>query len=183
MIKKIRFIILITFISIYFIISPILIFYSLGYRLNFKNWKIEKEKELESKELEKLVRPCKIKLLRGCVFRQSKPAVVGVIILGGILKTKITLMKKDGSKVGEIKSMQLEKKNIEKAEKDKEIAISIPGVTVGRQIEEDDILLSDIDEEDFKKLREMKRFLSNDEIEILKEIALIKRKENNMWGL
>ena len=92
-------------------------------------------------------------------------------------------MKKDGSKVGEIKSMQLEKKNIEKAEKDKEIAISIPGVTVGRQIEEDDILLSDIDEEDFKKLREMKRFLSNDEIEILKEIALIKRKENNMWGL
>ena len=37
--------------------------------------------------------------------------------------------------------------------------------------------------EDFRKLKKLKKNLSKDQIEILKEIAEIKRKENPVWGI
>ena len=127
--------------------------------------------------------PCKLRILPGCVFRQSNPAVVGVSVLEGKLKNKTLLMKEDGSKVSEVDSMQLESENISEAERGKEVAISMKGVTVGRQIDENDILLSDIPEDDFVKLKVLKKYLNKSEIEVLKEIALIKRKNNPVWGI
>ena len=56
-------------------------------------------------------------------------------------------------------------------------------MTVGRQIEEGDFLYSDIPEEDFKKLKGLKKNFSKMEINILKEIAEIKRKSNPVWGV
>ena len=56
-------------------------------------------------------------------------------------------------------------------------------VTLGRQIKEGDHLYTDIPEEDFKKLKELKKHLSKRELEVLKEIAEIKRKDNPVWGI
>ena len=57
------------------------------------------------------------------------------------------------------------------------------GVTVGRQINENDILYSGIPEGDFRKLRTLKKHLKKEEIELIKEIAKIMRKENAVWGI
>lgn len=149
----------------------------------YKKW-IEKEKKaLESKELENVVRPCKLQILPGCIFRQNNPAVFGVSILEGKLKNKIKLIKEDGSSIPYIESIQSENESIQEAEKGKEAAIAIKGITVGRQVEENDILYSDIPEEDFIKLKKLKKYLNKGEIQLLKEIVAIKRKEKPMWGI
>ncbi|MFH0936498.1 MAG: translation initiation factor IF-2 [Candidatus Woesearchaeota archaeon] len=146
-------------------------------------WIKEQKQEIEKKELENLTKPCKLKILRGCIFRQSHPAVVGVLVLNGTLKSGIELMKENGNKIGKVKSIQLEKENITEATKGQEIAIALPNVTAGRQINEDDVLYSNLNEQEFIRLKKLKKYLNSDEIEVLKEISEIKRKENPVWGV
>jgi len=150
---------------------------------DFEKWQKEERKKLEGKEIELLVRPCKMQIMKGYVFRQNNPAVVGVDILSGNLKVNTPIMKKDGLTISEAKSIQLEQKSIEKAEKGKQVAISLPKLTVGRQINEGDILYSAVPEEDFRKLKQFKKYLTDEEKEILKEIAVIMREKNPVWGI
>ena len=149
----------------------------------YKKWIEEQKAELERASLKEIQSPCKMRIMRGCVFRQSNPAVVGVHILNGKIKAGIQIMLQDGTKVGVIKSLQLEGEKIEEGEMGKELAVSIPGVIVGRQIKEEDILISDLNEHEFIKLKKMKEYLKPDEIAVLKEVAIIKRKANPVWGI
>ena len=149
---------------------------------DFEKWVVGETKRREAAEVDMLVRPCKLKIMPGYVFRQNNPAVVGVDILEGKVKTNIQLMK-DIIPLTTIKSIQLEKKNITEAEKGKQVAISLDKVTVGRQIKENDTLYSVIPEKDFRKLKELKKYLTEGEITILKEIAVMMRKENPLWGV
>lgn len=142
----------------------------------------QKEKSLEEKELEGITRPFKIKVLKNCIFRQSNPCVVGVEVLDGILRSGVPAFVLDGKEC-EIKSIQDEGKNIPEAKKGEQVAVSIPGICAGRQIKEGDILYSDINEEEFKKLKKLKKYLNESEVEVLKEIADIKRKEKSTWGI
>ncbi|MBW2976104.1 translation initiation factor IF-2 [Candidatus Woesearchaeota archaeon] len=150
---------------------------------DFEKWQEQEKKRIEGREIEFLVRPCKLQIMKGYVFRQNNPAVVGVDILAGTLKVATPLMKKDGNRLTEVKSMQHDQESIEKAERGKQVAVSLPKVTVGRQIQENDILYSAVPEEDFRKLKELKKHLTKEEIEILKEIAEIMREKNPMWGI
>jgi len=134
-------------------------------------------------DLEKLTKPAKMQIINGCIFRQKNPAVVGVEILGGKLRKDVELIKLDGSNAGYIKSMQLEQKEIAEPKRGDQVAISLPGVTAGRQIKEGDVLLVDISERDFRALKVSKKFLTKEDIDILKELAEIKRKENHIWGI
>ena len=61
--------------------------------------------------------------------------------------------------------------------------MSMDGVTLGRQVDEGDFLYTDIPENDFKKLKELQKHLSKMEINVLKEIAEIKRRSNPVWGV
>ena len=140
------------------------------------------EKEIEGKELKNVSLPCKILLLEGFIFRQSNPAVLGVEVLGGKLKVGMKLMK-DGKKITEAKSIQLDGENTNEVDKGKQVAVAFPNVMVGRQINTGDVLYSLINEEEFKKLKILKKYLSKDEIEVLKEIIEIYRKENPLWGI
>lgn len=150
---------------------------------DFEKWQEEERKRLEGKEIEFLTRPCKIKLLKGYVFRQNNPAVVGVEVLAGTLKSGTQLMKSDGVILTEAKSIQQEQETIEKAERGKQVAVSMPNITIGRQLHEEDILYSVISEEHFRKFKEFKKYLSHEEINVLKEIAEIMRNKNPMWGV
>ena len=150
---------------------------------DYDAWKKEQESKEKAKDLENLPRPFKVKILPHYIFRQSNPAVVGVDVLGGIVKTGTDIMKLDGKKLTEVKSIQSEGKNVSEAEKGKQVAISLPNVTVGRNIFENDILISDLSEDAFVKLKNMKKYLNEDEIAILKEISEIKRDKNPMWGV
>ena len=79
--------------------------------------------------------------------------------------------------------MQLEKESVSEAEKGKKVAVSLDRVTVGRQIKEGDVLYSFIPENDFRKLKELKRYIKQDEIECLREIVEIMRRDNPVWGV
>lgn len=102
---------------------------------------------------------------------------------GGMLKTGTRLIKADGSKAEYIKSIQHEQKTVNQIEQGKEVAVSIPNITAGRQIKEEDTLYSNLSETEFRKLKEMKDLLRKDEIEVLKEIAKIKRRDKPSWGI
>ncbi len=150
---------------------------------DYGTWLGEAQQKEEQKELKNVTYPVELRILRGCVFRQSHPAIVGVLIIAGKLINGASLMKADGSRAGDVKSMQFEGENISEAQKNKEVAIALPGITVGRQINEDDILYTNISEGDFDKLKKLKKFLKHEDIELLKKIVLIKRKSNPLWGI
>ncbi len=142
-----------------------------------------KKKEIDTKALGSIIKPFKVRILSGYIFRQSNPAVVGVEVLLGILKTNVMLMKDNGINLVEVKGIQNDGKNMHEAETGKQVAMSLQGVIVGRQIHEGEILYSDINEENFRKLKEMKKLLKQDEIQCLKEIIEIKRRNNTLWGI
>ena len=141
-------------------------------------------KSLEEKEFKDLVKPFKLKIMPGCIFRQLNPAIVGVEVLIGTARSNTPLMNAEGKKLTELKEIQDNKETVQEAKQGKEIAVSLPNVTCGRQVKENDILYSDIPQGDFKKLKKlMKKYLNESEVQLLKEIAEIKRNENPTWGM
>ncbi len=149
---------------------------------NYDEWIEKKKAEIEQSRRKEYIHPGMIRFLPEYVFRISHPAVIGVRILGGRIKTGMRLMKNDGSIVGTIKGIQSENKPVEEAIQGQEVAISIDGVTVGRQIKGEDILFTDIPASDAKKLRDMD-ILNIDEKDVLNKIFEIKRKTDKFWGM
>ncbi|MBW2970163.1 translation initiation factor IF-2 [Candidatus Woesearchaeota archaeon] len=165
--------------------SAHVIVHDIIYRLieDYSAWKASQEKKIELSKLDVLVSPCRVELLKGYVFRQSNPAIVGVEVMAGVLKPNTPLMKADGRRLTEVKGIQVEQENVERLDKGKQGAASMPGVIVGRQINEGDILFSAVPEEDFRQFKEYKEHLTADQKSVLKEIAEIMRKENPVWGI
>ncbi len=146
-------------------------------------WRDEQKRLQEKQRFEHVVMPAKIRLLPDCVFRQSNPAVVGVRVLGGKLRSDVDLIRTDGKKVGHLKTMQLRQESIREADPGLEIAISIEGATVGRQVSVGDDLFVDVPERHIKVLeREMQKTLNTSTQEILLEFTTMKRKGDPFWG-
>jgi translation initiation factor 5B len=149
---------------------------------NYDLWLSKKKEELEKKRREDFTHPGMMKFLPEYVFRISHPAVIGVRVLGGRIKLGMKLMDQEGKSIGNIKGLQLDNKSITEALQGAEVAISIEGVTVGRQIKGGDIFFTEIPESDAKKLRLMD-VLNEDEKDVLNKILDIKRKTNKFWGM
>jgi len=152
------------------------------YRLieEYEKWVAEEKRREEEAILSKLVLPGKIRIIPGCVFRRSDPAIVGVEVLGGVIKPGYPLMRSDGRHVGEIMQIQYMGKPLKEARRGAEVAISIRGnVLVGRHIKEGDVLYTDIPLYHARTLvTKLKHLLSDDEIEVLKEIIKVKSATN-----
>ena len=156
------------------------------YRLleEYEEW-VRREREREKmRQLAALVRPGKIRILPGYVFRRSDPIIVGIEVLGGIIRPGYPLMRKDGKRIGEIMQIRDRDKVLQEARAGQEVAISIRGkAMVGRHIDEGDILYTDIPSDHASKL--LTKFagdISDDEKMVLKEIIEIKRKQNPLYG-
>ncbi len=149
----------------------------------YVEWRDEQKRLQEKQRFEHVVMPAKIRLLPDCVFRQSNPAVVGVRVLGGKLRSDVDLIKLDGKKIGHLKTMQLRQESIREADPGLEVAISIEGATVGRQVSVGDDLFVDVPERHIKVLeREMVKTLNPSTQEILAEFTTLKRKGDPFWG-
>ena len=144
-----------------------------------EEWVEARKKELEEESREIVVYPGRIMLLPDHTFRVSKPAVVGVRVLAGRVHIGQGLLK-DGNRVGRIKSIRSGQESLKEARQGAEVAISIDGVTVGRQIEEGDILLVDIPESHARKLRKLE--MTPVEEEVYEELLSIHRKNDHFWG-
>lgn len=150
---------------------------------DYTQWKDAKKKAIELAELNGLVRGAKIRILPGHVFRQSNPAVVGIEVLAGRLRAGEPLMNAAGKKLTVVKELQEHNEAIPSVEAGKQVALSMDKVMVGRQINEGDILYTDVPDENFRKMKELKHYLAKADAELLKEIASIKRKDNPTWGI
>jgi len=146
----------------------------------FEEWMEIRQRELAESKREDLVHPGKIKLLKDHVFRRNNPAVVGIRVLGGRIKVGQHLLKLDGKKVGQIRSIRIGEDSMKEAENGQEVALAIKGVTIGRQVDEEDILLVDIPSSHASKLQQMD--LSASENQILQELVEIHRISDHFWG-
>ena len=144
-----------------------------------EEWVEMRTKELEEESREVVVYPGRIRFLPDHTFRASKPAVIGVRVLAGRIHVGQYLLK-EGNRIGRIKSIRSGQDSMKEALQGSEVAVAIDGVTVGRQLEEDDIMLVDIPASHAKKLRKMD--LSAAEEEVLEELIDIHRKEDHFWG-
>jgi len=151
---------------------------------NYLSWlKTQREAKFEQ-EFEKLVKPGKIRIMEGYVFRRAKPAIVGVEILAGRIKPKYALVRgEDGREVGEIQQIQEKGEALAEAGKGMQVAISMDKPMVGRHVFEKDVLYVKVPEQDAKVLQTtfMDR-LTAEEQEALNEYVNTMRKKAPFWA-
>ncbi len=140
------------------------------YRLveEYEEWKKERSEEIRREKLREVTRPGKIRLLPGYVFRQRKPAVVGSEVIEGVIQPGYDLVK-EGKRIGRIKEIQEEGVSVDSAKGGDKVAVSLSGVTVGRQVEEGDVLYNLLSDRDILKLEELEDMLSKGEKRVLGE--------------
>jgi translation initiation factor 5B len=160
---------------------------SVIYRLleNFLKWVRDYRLIERQRILEGLVRPAKIKILPGCVFRRSDPAIVGVEVVEGTIKPGYPLMRSDGVSIGNIMQIRDRDNVLKEAKRGQHVAISIKGkILVGRHVDEGDVLYTDIPREHvIRWLTSFSSELTEDEKEALREIISIKRSSDPLYGM
>ncbi|MCI4372381.1 MAG: translation initiation factor IF-2 [Thermoplasmata archaeon] len=152
------------------------------YRLleEYATWRTERLRTLSAERRLALVHPAKLEVLSGFIFRASKPAIVGVKVLGGTLRPGIRLMKTDGTEVGVLKALQHDGDSVAQAEEGTELAASIDGAVMGRNLKEGDVLLVSVPESAARAFKI--QGLSPTEMGILEEVARIHRATHPFWG-
>lgn len=153
------------------------------YRLveEFVAWRLQASKDLDVARRLAYNFPGKVLLLPDHTFRVKGPAIVGVRVLAGRVRSDQRLIRsKDGQDIGFVKSMRKGEETVKEAMAGDELALAIDGPTVGRQIKEGDTLLVNLAETEFIHLAKLP--LNPDEREVLEEVASIKRAERPFWG-
>jgi translation initiation factor 5B len=149
---------------------------------DYEKWYKETKAELDKEARGDFSHPGQFKILSDYIFRVSKPAVVGVRVLAGRIRVGQQVLRDDGEVVGRIKSIQKDKHSQKEAIMGEEVAISIKGPTVGRQIKGDEVYLIDLRESTVKQLRA--KGLSVEELDLLDKVCQIKRKSGHVgWGM
>ncbi len=103
--------------------------------------------------------------------------------MGGKLTSGLSLIDEEDEKIGHVKNIQADQKSVGEATEGMEIAISIPGVTYDRQLKDKTFLYTNLGESQFKDFKKNKDLLNGTEMNILKDIAELKRKSNSEWGM
>ncbi len=150
---------------------------------DYLRWSEEQRTAGVKAELDAIVRPCKARIMTGFIFRRSKPAIVGVEIISGRLKSKSPLITLSGKKLGEVQKMQDKGNDVQEAVVGMQVAVSIEDGVVGRNISEGDMLYADVPERHLRTL--MTKFpseLNESDQETIKELIQLKRRENPVWG-
>lgn len=142
---------------------------------NLIEFREEKKREIEKRKLMQLTPLCKLRILHQYVFRNTKPAIFGVRVEAGKLIPETNMIDQDKEKIGRIKKIQSENRDIKEASEGMEVAISIPGANFERQLKDKEFLYSDITEHQFKNFKKNKELLSQGEMRVLNEIAEIKK--------
>ena len=77
--------------------------------------------------------------LKGYVFRNNNPAVFGIRVDAGVLRSKVPFMNESGRRVGTVHQLQHDGKTIREATTGQEVACSVREATVGRQVLEEEV--------------------------------------------
>jgi translation initiation factor 5B len=147
----------------------------------YTEWVDDSKKRNETDKRSEFSFPAKFKILPNCVFRASKPAIVGVRVLAGRIRPGEALLTSVGGDAGRIKSIHTGEDALKEANQGEEVAVAIEGVTVGRQIAEEDVIYVDLIESAFKQFPGID--LNEDEKAALEETVALKRKTEPFWGM
>ena len=150
---------------------------------DYTKWLHSEQESRLQKEYDKIVKPGKVRIMQGFIFRRAKPAIVGVEVLAGQIHAKYQLIKTDGADLGEISQIQDKGETIPEARGGMQVAISLEKPIVGRHINEGDTMYVKIPEAHAKLLHT--KFLENltiDEQEVLNEYIKLMQKKISFWG-
>ena len=153
------------------------------YRLieDFQEWLEQTKKKQDSDKRSEYSFPAKFMIMPNHVFRVTKPAIVGVRVLAGRIKQGQKLLSADGREVGKIKSIRNGEDPVKEATQGQEVAVAIDDITIGRQVDVEDILYVDLIGSSLKELQAMD--LNEDEKMTLEETTMIKRRSEPFWGM
>ncbi len=140
---------------------------------HYQQWVKETEENKHKGLLEKAIFPCQLQLMPNHIFRNTKPAVVGVRIVEGRLRVGTELMNKHGEVIGKVAQIQQDKENIDLAERNDEVAISIDGGNVGRNLFENETLYTNPTPGMLMLLKKIESKLSAEEKELLEKITAL----------
>ncbi len=142
---------------------------------DYKEWEL-KEREAEKSTVEKaLIFPGEVKVLPNYCFRVSHPAIFGVSVTKGRIKPSYALMDEHGEIVGKVKEVQDNGISLQEAKKGSSVAISMDGVTFGRQVRENDTLYTFMNDENERALRyKFDNLLDDESKDLLERISQIK---------
>jgi len=116
------------------------------------------------------------------VFRVSKPAVVGVRVMAGRIRVGENFIDLQGHDCGSIKSVRDDDGNpLKEGLQGDEVSVAIDGITIGRQVNEEDVLYVDLIESGFQALSKVD--LNEDEKMALSDTVAIKRRTDQFWGM
>ena len=149
----------------------------------YTTWMEEEREAKARKEFDALVKPGKIEVMEGFIFRRAKPAIFGTLVLRGSISPNTLMINLEGTRVGRITQIQESGEAISVAEEGKEVAVSMPRPIVGRHIKERDVLLVEVPEKDAKLLRDkFSGRLTAGALEALRELTELKRKKDPIWA-
>ena len=150
---------------------------------DYEAWIDEMEQAKKKAFYDAIIKPAKFMSLPKLVFRQSKPAIIGIESISGTVKQGQTVINKNGEYVGVIASMEDKGETLPNIPRGQRVAMAIKDAVVGKHFEEGDELYVDVPEKHYKFIeREFKDKLTEDEFETLYEFLEIKRKQDPDWG-
>jgi translation initiation factor 5B len=150
---------------------------------DYEAWIDEIEQAKKKAFYDAIIKPAKFMSLPKLVFRQSKPAIIGIESISGTVKQGQTLINKNGDYVGVIASMEDKGETLPSIPRGQRVAMAIKDAVVGKHFDEGDELYVDVPEKHYKFIeREFKEKLTEDEFETLYEFVEIKRKQDPDWG-
>lgn len=150
----------------------------------YLEWLRSKREAKTEEEFEKLIKPGKVQVIAGYIFRRAKPAIFGVEVLGGQIRPRYFVIRaEDGADLGEVQQIQDKGKAVSVAETGSQVAISMEKPIVGRHVFERDVLYVKVPEVDARVLLStyFDKLSSRDQ-EVLKEYVEAMRKKTPFWG-
>lgn len=150
---------------------------------NYTSWVQDDTMHEEDAVFSEITPISKFTFLKGFVFRNNDPAVFGIRVDVGTLHQKVFFMNEKGKKIGRIHQLQENKKTVNSVKKGTEVACSVKGITIGRQINEDEVFYTLPHPHEAKiLLKKLSHKLSPEEFETLNHIVEIQRELDPAYG-
>lgn len=151
---------------------------------DYEDWINQIEEEKKKSYYDNIIKPGKFMVLPKLIFRQSKPAIVGIEVLSGTVKQNQKIINSDGELVGTVISMEDKGDTLPTISRGERVAMALKDAIAGKHFDEGDELYVDIPENHFKLIeREFKSKLSEHEFQTFYEFLDIKQKSEPDWGV
>ncbi|MBS7623313.1 translation initiation factor IF-2, partial [Candidatus Bathyarchaeota archaeon] len=150
----------------------------------YSRW-VEDERAASLKaELDRHIRPGKMRVLPGCIFRHSKPAIFGVEVIAGTIRQRYPIIRQDGKRLGTLLRLQDKGRDIDEARSGMQIAVSVDKAVINRNVSENDMLYVAVPEASAREFStRLRDQLNTEEKGVLDELISIMRRENPLWSI